>query len=403
VPFALPGETIEAEVEGSRGTLIALQNISAARVQPPCPHFRSCGGCSIQHLDERAYRDWKRTLLVSALMNQGLAPPVRPLRDAAGAGRRRVTLHARLTAAGRPAVGFMAARTHHLVEIETCLVLAPALQAALPAGLAIAALLTPTSPAFDMQFTAVSNGLDCDIRGIPRGRALILEPLAALAARFGICRISLQGEPVITLAEPVITCHGTHIALPPGAFLQATAAGEEALAEFVLAHFGRTARAADLFCGAGTFALRLAAKAPVLAADCDRAALDALTKAWRSRQGLKPVTAVPRDLLRQPLTSLELEDLDFIVFDPPRRGAEAQSRELAASHCRTVLAVSCDPLTFARDAAILVHGGFELVDVLPVDQFQWSAHLEIAACFRRASRPRRAHPRKAEKPSEQAR
>jgi 23S rRNA (uracil1939-C5)-methyltransferase len=281
----------------------------------------------------------------------------------------------------------MASRSHELVEIDRCLVLAPALSAAPSAARALAGLLINQAPAFDLQFTQTLGGLDCDLRGLPPKVDFSLAALADVARRFNLCRVSLHGHPLLTLNEPAIDCAGTRIILPPGVFLQATLEGEQALSEFVLENMGRSRRAADLFCGIGTFALRLAALMPVLAADADKPAIAALSDACRRKQGLKPVTAVVRNLVHNPLTPVELEDFDLLLFDPPRRGAEAQARQLAASRVTTIVAMSCDPLTFARDAAILVAGGYELRDVLPVDQFQWSAHVEISALFVRGSKP----------------
>jgi 23S rRNA (uracil1939-C5)-methyltransferase len=389
VPFALPGEKVAADVEGMRGTLVAVQHASPQRISPPCPYHGRCGGCSLQHFQLHAYREWKTSLIISALKKYGLSAPVRPLRGAHGDGRRRVVLHARRTDLGPATVGFMALRSHQLVEIDHCLVLAPELHGALSAARAFAPLLITDAPAFDLQFTHTPNGLDCDLRGLPRNLELPLAALADVSRRFNLCRVSIHGRPALTLSEPAIDCAGTRIVLPPGVFLQATLAGEQALAEFVLEHFGKPRRAVDLFCGVGTFALRLARTVPVLAVDTDKPAIRALDDAYRMAQGLKPITAVCRNLFRAPLTPDELQDVDFLVFDPPRRGAEAQARQLAASRLKTIIAISCDPLTFARDAAILVAGGYELKDVLPVDQFQWSAHVEIAALFVRGSKPRR--------------
>ena len=168
VPFTLPGEKIEADVEGDRGTVIALQHISPERVSPPCPYFGRCGGCSLQHFHRRPYEAWKRSLIISALMKYGVSAMVGPLVAGHGAGRRRVIFHVRLGDTGKPEIGFMAARSHELVGIDACLVLAPQMHAALPAGSALADIFIAGTHSFDLQFTAVSGGLDCDIRGVKR-------------------------------------------------------------------------------------------------------------------------------------------------------------------------------------------------------------------------------------------
>jgi 23S rRNA (uracil1939-C5)-methyltransferase len=385
--LALPGETVEADVDGARGALLSIANASPHRVSPPCPYFGRCGGCSLQHVGHAAYAEWKRSLIISALNKYGISAPLRPLLAAYGEGRRRVVLHARLVR-GEPAVGFMAPRSHDLVDVLDCLILSPRLVPALAAARELAGLLLTLKPALDMQFTAVPGGLDCDIRGLPRAAAFPLAGAAEIAGRHGLLRISLHGEPAVTLSIPRIVLSGVSLPLPAGSFLQATEQGEKALTDFVLAHAAGVNRAADLFCGAGTFALPLARLAPVLAVDLDRPSIEALLHASRHAQGLKPVTARTRNLFREPLSAAELAACDLVVFDPPRQGAEAQAKELAASRCRRIIAISCDPLTFARDAAILIAAGHELRDVLPVDQFQWSAHVEIAALFAKTSKLR---------------
>jgi 23S rRNA (uracil1939-C5)-methyltransferase len=388
VPFALPGEKILADVDGARGTLVALQHKSLERTSPPCVYFGRCGGCSLQHFDHVAYEDWKRSLIVSALRKYGLSAPVRPLLRAHGAGRRRATFHVRRSDGQKAMIGFMAARTHELVDIDACLVIAPELRMSLPAGRALANLLIHSAPSFDLQFTAALSGIDCDIRGLPRAQELPLAACVGISRQYGLCRISVHGQPAVSHAEPFIDCGGVTVPLPPGAFLQATQAGEQALAGFVIGHLGNVRRAVDLFCGVGTFALRLARSTPVLAVDNSKSAVEALMQAYRRNQGLKPVNGVVRNLSREPMTSDELGNADLVVFDPPRQGAEAQVMELAASRCKSIIGISCDPLTFARDAATLVGGGYELADVLPVDQFQWSSHLEVAALFKRGSKRR---------------
>jgi 23S rRNA (uracil1939-C5)-methyltransferase len=282
----------------------------------------------------------------------------------------------------------MAPRSHRLVSIDRCLVLGPDLDAALPAAKALAELLLASSPALDLQFTAVANGLDCDIRGMAKTADRPISALADIARQYGICRISIGGQDIVTMASPFIDIAGVDVMLPPGAFLQATTAGEHALTDFIMSRIGSSHRAVDLFCGIGTFTFPLARRLSVLAIDNDAKAVQALTLSSRKGTGLKPIEARTRNLFHEPLTSAELAGVDLLVFDPPRQGAEAQAKDIAASKCRRVIAISCNPATFARDAAILVEGGYSLVEVLPVDQFRWSAHVEIAAFFTRGSKSR---------------
>jgi 23S rRNA (uracil1939-C5)-methyltransferase len=283
-------------------------------------------------------------------------------------------------------MGFMATHSHRLVSIDRCLVLVPELQAAIAAAKDLAELFIAGTPAFDLQFTAVTAGIDCDVRGLAGSTDKLTPAIAEIARRHGICRLSMGGNPLVTLALPLVEFAGVGVVPPPSAFLQATAAGEQALTNFVLSRLGTSRRAADLFCGIGTFTFPLARRLPLLAVDSDARALQALTLAYRKGVGLKPIEAQKRNLFREPLAASELDGIDFVLFDPPRQGAEAQVKEIAASRCRRVIALSCDPVTFTRDASILAAGGYTLAQVLPVDQFQWSSHLEIAALFTRGSK-----------------
>jgi 23S rRNA (uracil1939-C5)-methyltransferase len=213
--------------------------------------------------------------------------------------------------------------------------------------------------------------------------------LAAIADRRRLARLTRHGEMVAQRTKPMLRIGRTELMLPPGAFLQATAAGEAVLAQMVATYCTGARTVADLFCGVGPFALRLAERARITAADNDVAAIAALQRAATGTQGLKPIEALGRDLFRRPFVPAELKRFDAVVFDPPRQGAEAQAHALAGSAVATVVAVSCNPGTFARDARILIDGGYRLVRVTPVDQFLYSAHVELVACFQRTGEERR--------------
>ncbi|HSI40043.1 MAG TPA: class I SAM-dependent RNA methyltransferase [Xanthobacteraceae bacterium] len=383
VPLALPGETVEVSRHGDHGRLIAVLEASAERVAPPCPHVGPCGGCAFQHWAAAPYRAWKRALVLDALSRAGLDAPVAPLRDGHGAGRRRAVFHARSQGRDALTVGFAGRRSHHIVPIDRCLVLAPALDGALPAAWAVAEALMPLTKPLDLQVTASDTGLDMDVRGSGplNGRAMGM--LAALAERFDLARLTRHGELVVQRRPPMLGIGRAQVPLPPGGFLQATAAGEVELAGLVRSAMGGARRVADLFAGVGTFALRLAESARVTAVESSAPAVEALARAVRGVSGLKPVEATVRDLFRRPLLPAELAGFDAVVFDPPRQGAEAQARQLAASRVPLVIGVSCDPASFARDAALLVAGGYRLTQVTPVDQFLYSAHVELVGVFRR--------------------
>jgi len=371
VPFALPAEVIKAEVEGERGTLREIVTASPERIAPFCKHFGLCGGCLLQHWDKAAYRAWKRSLVETALKRAGLDAEIGELTDAGGEGRRRVTIHARKAGAG-----FMQLRSHLLHDIDMCPILVPALAPAFDIGRAVFAAAGDS----DVAVTASETGLDVMVKAARRTDSKRMGPLAE---RFDLARIALNGEPIIERRAPIVTIGKAQVKLPVASFLQATAAGECVLADLVTAALGRAKQVADLFCGIGPFALRIAEKARVLAVDTDRAGLAALSDAVRRTQGLKPIETQRRDLFREPLTARELNGFDAVVFDPPRAGAESQARELAKSAVKRIVGVSCDATTFARDATILATGGYRLASVTPVDQFLWSPHVEIVGVFQK--------------------
>jgi 23S rRNA (uracil1939-C5)-methyltransferase len=381
VSYSLPGETVEAQAwpgHPDRRHLVRVDVPSPERTAPICPHFGVCGGCALQHWVSPRYRAWKRDLVVAALSYAGIDTTVDDLVDAHGEGRRRAVFHARRGTKNILEVGFAAANSHHIVAIDHCPILAPGLGGAVDTAWAIAETLGATAKPLDIQATASDAGLDIDVRGsgpLTRPQSIAL---ARLAESRRLVRLTRHGELVARRASPTVRMGRAVVALPAGAFLQATAVGEETLARLVAAHVGDASAVADLFAGVGPFALRLAERARVIAADADEPAIAALRDAAKT-PGLKPITAERRDLFRRPFAAKELARLEAVVFDPPRQGAEAQAREIAASKIPTVVAVSCNPTTFARDAKILVAGGYRLTALTPVDQFRYSAHVEIVA------------------------
>jgi 23S rRNA (uracil1939-C5)-methyltransferase len=386
VPYTLPGEVVTVEaVPGhpDRRQLDHIDKASHERVAPVCKHFGVCGGCALQHWSLAEYALWKRNLVVEMLEHHGVIAPVAPLIDAHGKGRRRAVLHARRGTHNVLEVGFAAPRAHHIVAIDACPVLAPELAGAVTAAWAIAEALKVTEKPLDIHVTAADNGLDVDVRGSGALKPDQIAALARIADAHGLARLTRHGELVTQRAQPLLTVGRAQVPLPPGSFLQATAEGEATLARLVIEHVGKAKRVADLFAGIGTFALRLAEKARVTAADSEASAIKALQRAAANASGLKQIEAIPRDLFRRPFVASELKVFDAVVFDPPRQGAEAQARELAKSGVKTVVAVSCDPATFARDVKILIDGGYKLAGVTPVDQFRWSQHVEVVGVLGR--------------------
>ena len=378
VPYTLPGETIVAEIEGGRANIVRIENASPERVQAFCRYFGVCGGCQLQHWDEKPYAVWKRGLVETALRQRGIATPVAPLIDAHGAGRRRVSLHVRRKD-GVTTAGFMMARSYVLLDIERCPILVPALANAT----VIARGLGEKLGDCDVGLTATDGGIDAAVKAERKIAEREAPKLAGLAAELDLARLTVNGDIVVTRRTPSVRMGRSNVVLPPASFLQATEAGEARLAECVTAAIGQAKSVADLFCGLGPFTLRLAQTARVSAFDNDKAAIAALAHAVRATSGLKPVETAVRDLFREPLVANELKPFDAIIFDPPRAGAEAQSRQIAKSKAKTVVAVSCDPQTLARDAEILAQGGYRVETVTPIDQFKWTSHVETVAVFRK--------------------
>ena len=387
VPYTLGGETVEVgPVPGhhpDRRRLLQVERASPDRIAPFCPHFGVCGGCAIQHWQPDHYRAWKRDMVVETLRRAGIDCEIAPLVDAHGRGRRRITVHARMGTHDVLKVGFSAAQSHDIIPVDRCPILDPGLDGALDAAWALAEPLISVGKPLDIQVTATDVGLDVDVRGsgpLPSG---LIATLSRVAEQHRLARLTRHGELVLMRVPPAIAIGAAQLVLPPGSFLQATVAGEEALAALVAGHCKRAKHIADLFCGVGPFALRLATKSRVAAFDSDAGSIAALQKAATSTSGLKPVKAEARDLFRRPLVPQELRDYDTVVFDPPRQGAEAQAKQLAASRIPVVVAVSCNVATFARDARILIDGGYRIEGVTPVDQFKYTPHVELVARFKR--------------------
>lgn len=381
VALTLPGERVEIEREGERGTLLKVIEPSSDRINPVCKHFGECGGCALEHWATKPYLAWKRNLVVEALAREGVNAKVAPAIPAYGAGRIRAVFHSG-RGEKKAAVGFAKRRSHEIVDLEECPVLDPKLESALTVARELAKILLAAGKPIDLHITVAERGLDIDIRGPGKLAKPIESKIVTFSAQKKILRISLHGEPLAQLMPPTHLVGNVRVILPPVPFLQATAEGERVLAEKVLQAAEGAKSAADLFSGIGTFALRLASSMKVAAFDNHEPSIQALQAAAKS-PGLKPVTASARDLFRWPLVVDELKKIDFVVLDPPRQGAEAQARELAKSKVKMIAYVSCDADSFARDAKILIESGFKLGEVTPVDQFQYSPHVELVSVFKR--------------------
>ena len=350
--------------------------------QPPCRHFPECGGCQLQHVTDEAYRGYLRDRVAGALAQHGLETDVREPHLSPPNSRRRATLRALKLGRG-VAIGFNAARSNHIVDMRECFVLRPELFALVdPLRRLLATLLRPRRTA-EVQLTLADQGVDVAIAGVEAEGLEAAEALTAFGEAHRLARLSLDeghGAEVRYEPEPAtVTLSGVAVPLPVGAFLQATVEGEAALVAAVREALAGAGHAADLFAGLGTFTFAL--NGQVTAAEASRDAVLALLSA--ARRAGRTITAEHRDLYRRPYDSRELAVFDAVVLDPPRAGAEQQARQLAASVVPRIAYVSCNPATFARDAAILASGGYRLDWVRPVGQFRWSTHVELAACFNR--------------------
>jgi len=383
----LPGEEVLARIAGDRAEVVEILQASAERVAPPCPHFGACGGCALQHWASAPYLAWKSEEIRRALARMRIETDILGAFAAPPRSRRRLALHVRRQGRGA-VIGFKSRRSWTLAPIETCMIADPRLVAAFPALRRVAApFLEHPKSAPTLHVTLALTGLDIDVTGVERrGGGLSADARVAAAheaAKADIARVTLAGEIIYQARPALVRLGAATVALPPGAFLQAVASAEEAMAAFILREGAGARRIADLYCGVGAFSFPLAAVAPVRAADVSAPAIAALRAAAASAPGLHPIEAEARDLDRRPMLAQDLKRTDLAVFDPPRAGAAVQCAELARSGVARVIGVSCNLATFARDAGILTRGGFTLERVLPVDQFLWSPHIELVGLFSR--------------------
>lgn len=387
IPFALPGETVTAARERDRAQLIAVLEPSPQRIAAACRHFTECGGCAIQHLEDGAYRAWKRGLVVHALKARGIEAPVGDLVACPPNSRRRAAFTARNTDTGLH-LGYNKAFSNLLIDIEECPVLLPAIVEASGILRHLAGIIANTSKPFRFLVTATEVGFDVAAADCGKPTEAIRRAASDFVIKSKIARLSIDGEIIVEPVKPMLTFGTATVTPPPGAFVQAVADAEDAMAALVTGHMRKSKKVADLYSGCGTFALRLATNSEVHAVEGDGPALAALDRGFRFASGLKRVTSERRDLDRRPLTFKELNAFDGIVFDPPRAGAEDQCKQIARSDVPMVAAVSCNPATLARDLRILIDGGYALKSVVPIDQFLWSHHVEAVALLEKPKRRR---------------
>jgi len=382
VPLTLPGEVVSGDLEDQRLSNVRIVTPSSDRIAPPCRHFKSCGGCQLQHASDQFLENWKTDVVRAALGAHGLTPQFLPIHTSPPQSRRRAVLSARRTKKGAMA-GFHAKASDVIVEIPDCTLLHPALVAARPAVEALAIAGASRKQPLSVTLTQSEAGVDVMARGGKSLDGQLRIDLAGLAEAHDLARLAWEDEVIVTRSLPLQKFGPALVLPPPGAFLQATAQGQAALAQDVMRITGGARQVVDLFAGCGTFALELATRAAVHAVEGDAAMIKALDQGWRQAQGLRAISTEARDLFRRPLEPDELAKFDAAVIDPPRAGAEAQIATLAASQIPVLAYVSCNPASFARDARQLTDSGYVLGSVRVVDQFRWSSHVELVAEFTR--------------------
>ncbi len=382
-PYTLPGEVVEGEVVDGRVEAAKIVTPSSDRVSAPCPHFRRCGGCALQHASNDLVADWKRQQIIDSLAARGLEGiDVRQTITSPARSRRRATFAARRTKKSIQ-IGFHGRKSDEIIPLTTCEVAHPDLMAAFPAIEACARLGASRKGVLRATVTRTENGLDLAIEGGKPLEKQALLDAAVLADTHDLARLTWMGEILVTRRPPHQRIGPALVAPPPGGFLQATADGEAALLGASREAIGAPPKLVDLFSGCGAFSIPFANRTEVHAVEGDAALLAALTKGWKAVGGLARITTEARDLFRRPLLAEELNAYPAAIIDPPRAGAKAQMEQLAASTIPVIASLSCDAGSFARDARTLIDGGYTLHWVQPVDQFRWSPHVEIAARFSR--------------------
>jgi len=408
IPFTLPGERVETTMparqgSGQRARLLRVVEPAANRVAPPCRHHGLCGGCALQHLAADDYRRWKVDTVTTTLAQRGIELDATPQQVFVPAGTRRRAVFAVIGTKNGPAVGFHRAASHDVVDLQQCELLTPALFALIGALRETLRGALAIGETWDVLATECRNGIDILVtaKAAPSNtQRFAWADLAQISlpqadGKTGITRITwlvekrgAVPEPIAQHAVPQVAFADVLVDLPPQSFLQPSAAGEAALREAVLAGIGDTQIVADLYAGCGTFSFPLARQQGekgrrVIAVEGAKASVAALNQAAKRGLVSDRVSATSQDLDDAPLMAEQLKKIQAVVFDPPRAGARSQSEQIARSALALAVGVSCNPATFARDARILIDGGFRLTDLTIVDQFIWSAHVELVAVFRR--------------------
>lgn len=383
VPFTLASEKVQVNGTGTRLELVEVLASSPDRIDPLCNHFGTCGGCQLQHMGADAYQDWKRQLVIQPLQKAGIEHEVEHLVSFDLANRRKCVFNAKNINSGIQ-LGYAERASETIVPIEHCPVLDHAIVDRLEELRGLVASLPQSKKPFRLSVLSTKNGLDINIEGSGEIKTSLKEILVRKALAADFARLSYGDEILIEKRKPELQMGGVAITPPPGAFVQAISAAEQHMAELVCDHLKKCKSVADLFSGIGTFALRLAENSTVWAVEESAPALAGLDRAWRETGGkLKQVQTESRNLDRRPVSFRELKKIDGLVFDPPRAGAEAQAKQIARSKVKKLAAVSCNPVTLARDLSILIEGGYKITRIVPIDQFVFTPHVEVVVLLER--------------------
>ncbi len=383
VPFSLPGEEVQLTGKDTRRTIASILDASDKRVEPICRHFGVCGGCQMQHAQVELYREWKKWIVKEVFERNHIDKPLDSYFPAPLGSRRRAVFSARRMN-GVLELGFSKRDTNELVNLEQCPVLTASLENSIEQIRALAASLPLGKNAVHICVVDSENGLDVCIQQMREPDQALRKALVRKAAELGFARLAIEDETLIETRRPYLHMGIAQPVPNPGGFLQASREAEQVMADIVCEYLSRSKQVADLFCGIGTFALRLAERSTVWALEENAAAVASLDQAWRETAGkLKRIDAETRNLERRPLGFQELKKFDGLVFDPPRSGAELQCTQLAKSNVKKLAAVSCNPVTLARDLKILQDGGYTLVELHAIDQFLFTPHIELVALLER--------------------
>ncbi len=383
VPFSLAGEEVEIQGKSTRRELVRVISKSSDRVSPQCQYFEKCGGCQLQHFANQPYLQWKQELVIEAFSAQGMQIELQPIFSSALGKRRKAVFSAVHTNEGVE-FGFQGMRSHDVVNIDHCLVLHDQISTNIELIKKVIRPILPAKGSTPIHVLHSENGLDIFLETDSPLQEKPRQAAVRMALDTGISRLTYGNETLVEARRPVLQMGIVRVSPPPGIFVQAMVEAENQMAKLVCDHLRSCKTTADLFCGIGTFALRLAENSTVIACESIQSALDALDEGWRTSGGkLKSIKVEKRDLHIRPMMALELKKIKGVVFDPPRAGGEAQARQLAISKCRKIAAVSCNPTTLARDMSILTDGGFKIKSITPIDQFTHTPHVEVVALLER--------------------